>query len=78
MSFRLGLLMLAGAVAASTAVGTLHVQIKEYEVPTRSRGRMIRRSLRMVRCGTRGSEKFVEGHRAVSPTESIWIPVTMT
>jgi len=34
MTMRVGLLTLSVAIAASAAVGTLHVQIKEYEVPT--------------------------------------------
>jgi virginiamycin B lyase len=34
MSLRLGLLTLAGAMAAGAAVATLNVQIKEYDVPT--------------------------------------------
>lgn len=34
MSLRLGLLMLAGTIAATAAVGKLNLQIKEYDVPT--------------------------------------------
>lgn len=44
-------------LAASTNVGTLDVQIREFEVPTRNRGRMIPRSHQTARFGTPDREQ---------------------
>ena len=62
MSLRkLCLFMLIAAIAAFAAVGTLSVQIREYEVPTPKYGRTIQPSRLTARFGTPGRERTSSG-----------------